>query len=84
MRSLGSVPGTPSKAHSVDPINAYLFVSLASGLLTLFAAFAWLSERFAGGPAETASPVWSFNNMPAGAIVDTARSARESAARSPA
>ena len=84
MRSLESVPGTPSKAHPVDPINTYLFVSLASGLLTLFAAFAWLSERLARGPTESVSPVWSFNNMPAGAIVDTARSARESAARSPA
>lgn len=68
----------------MDPINAYLFVSLASGLMTLFAGFAWLSERLAGGPAEAASPVWSFNNMPAGAIVDTARSARESATGSPA
>jgi len=68
----------------VDPINAYLFVSLASGLMTLFAGFAWLSERLAGGPADAVSPVWSFNNMPAGAIVDTDRSVRESGARSPA
>lgn len=68
----------------MDPITFYLFVSLASGLATLFAGLAWVSERLPRAEAatrESPSPVWSFNNMPAGARVDTARSVRESAAR---
>ena len=65
----------------MDPIvDAYLFFAIASALLAAAAIGAWVSERMAR-PAERPSPVWSFNNMPAGARVDTRRSVRESALR---
>ena len=57
--------------------DAYVLFALASALLVTCGLGAWLAERQAR-PAERPSPVWVFNNMPAGAVVDTERSVRES------
>lgn len=60
--------------------DLFLLLAALSALMAALGAGAWLAERQAR-PAERPSPVWVFNNMPAGAIVDTERSVRESVRR---
>ncbi|QJR13370.1 hypothetical protein [Usitatibacter palustris] len=63
-----------------------LLYGLSCAFVSLLGAGAWLADRRAAArrsaAAEPHSPVWVFNNMPAGALVDTERSVRESSKRS--
>lgn len=63
--------------------DAYLFYAIAAFTMVLAGLGAWLADRAArpARPAERASPVWVFNNIPAASRVDTERSARAAAAR---
>ena len=78
----------------MEIVEAYLLYGLSCAFMALLGAGAWLADRRAtpnrvvpmAAPApkgvEPHSPVWVFNNIPAGALVDTERSVRESSHRS--
>ena len=71
-----------------DPTTElFLLFAGMSILMVAFGLGLWLAERLGEReartrrPASRHSPVWSFNGMPAGAIVDTEVSFRRSLAK---